>query len=393
MRAGKFRFTNYREGLASRGRDRPPRVFAIPTVRDRLALSAMKDCLADVYLHRGPEPPQRKINRVVDAVNSGAYSHYLKIDIQDYFGSIQHDVLLRRVRRQVRTDRLLDLIDRALRNPTVAFGQRSGGLTSASSGLPLGLSISSLLAELYLSDFDLQHKSRAYFRYVDDILVLSSGAPASLTGMQNDLRSIGLSTHPLGTPGKCEEGRISSGFQYLGYQFNGRSVNVSDAGIRKIESQLARLISQAGKTLVDPQADRERKRLLWRLDLLIGGCVIDGYARGWIRYYNRVDALHELARLDSLVDKLLRRYALLGSPKPKRFISAFWASKDNLRFRHYAFDLDAITPGRARRELVDLEGLQPTTVTRMSDTEAMRTYRRLVRRHVLEMERDLEPAS
>lgn len=394
MRAGTYRFTSYREGLAPRGRDRSPRVFAVPTIRDRLALNALKRTIADVYGISGPEPSQRKIGRVIDAAHSGSYSHFMKLDIQNYFSSIRHHVLLERLGRDIRSETVLDLIRRAIQNMTVAFGEKSRGLSPDPDGIPLGISISSVLAEVYLADFDQQFSATfQLFRYVDDVLVLLKDDRHPFVQMQSELRRLGLLTHPLGTPGKCETGPISEGFGYLGYQIDDKSVVVSSAGIRKVESQLARLISQAAKVPKGTAHKREFDRLVWRLNLVIGGCLIDDTARGWIRYYNRVDSLTMLGHLDGLVRNLLERYGLLGSVHVKRFISAYWASRDNSKFRRYAFDLDNVTPSEARKHLIDLESWSRATVDGLSDTEAQSAFRRQVRRHIIDIERDLEPAS
>jgi RNA-directed DNA polymerase len=394
MRSGSFRFTSYREGLASRGRDRPPRIFAVPTIRDRLALNALKATMADVYGMSGPEPSQRKIGRVIDAAHSGSYSHFMKLDIQNYFSSIRHHVLLERLSRDIRSATILDLASRAIQNTTVAFGEKSRGLSPEPDGIPLGISISSVLAEVYLDDFDRQFsESFQLFRYVDDVLVLLKDDRHPFSSMQSELRRLGLLTHPLGTHGKCESGLISDGFGYLGYQIDDRSVVVSNAGIRKVESQLARLISQAARVPKGSAHKREFDRLVWRLNLVIGGCLIDGTARGWIRYYNRVDSLTMLGHLDGLVRNLLGRYGLLGSVHVKRFISAYWASLDNSKFRRYAFDLDNVNASEARNHLVNLEGWSRATVRDLSDAEAQSAFRRQVRRHIIDIERDLEPAS
>lgn len=176
LRDESFRFTSYREGLASRGRNKPPRVFSIPTIRDRLALLALKATYREILGYSGPEAPQQKMTRITQAVNSGDFAYYLKVDVQDFFGSIRHQVLLDQLAHKISSRPALSATERALRNATVAFGQRSTGLTGDPDGIPLGLPISSQLAELYLADFDASMsqfaKETAYFRYVDDILIL-----------------------------------------------------------------------------------------------------------------------------------------------------------------------------------------------------------------------------
>lgn len=394
LRAGSYRFTSYREGLASRGRGRDPRVFAVPTIRDRLALLVLKKTLAEVYGYSGPEPPQRKIDRVDAAVKSGSYSHYLKVDVRDYYGSVRHQVLMTRLAAQIKTPVIHDLVERALRNSVVAFGQKSTGLTSSPDGLPLGLSISPLLAELYLADFDDSYaRVGKYFRYVDDVLLLLPRPTSPFSAVAADLARLGLSTHVMGTRGKCEFGKIDEGFEYLGYRLNGTYIEVADAGVRKVESQLASLISRAGRLTRGPHSRNELDRLLWRLNLLIGGCVIEGKARGWIRYYNKMDSVTVLGHLDALVEDLLLRYGVTRPPQLKKFRTAYWASRENERFRRYAFDLDATTPSQSRDHLIKHEAWDRRAVAALSDSQAQTVFRRLIRRHIIDLERDLEPAS
>ncbi|MDT9592631.1 reverse transcriptase domain-containing protein [Nocardioides zeae] len=395
LRTGHYRLTSYREGLASRGRGRHPRVFSIPTVRDRVALLALKSTLRSIYGIGGPEPPQRKMSRVIDAVDSGVYDYYLKMDIQDFFGSIRHETLISTVAQDVPVDPVIRFLERALRNSTVAFGERSRGLSSAPDGLPLGLPVSSQLAELYLRDFDRSTPPTIrYFRYVDDILVLSKRPVESqfdlLVGRLNRL---GLTTHPLGTPGKCDSGKLSEGFDYLGYTLGQGAVRVTPAGMRKIENQLARLISQLGKAYRSTSGATDFRRLLWRLELTIGGCIVDGQARGWIRYYNRTTDLTSLGHLDALVRNLLRRYGLPGGTVTKLFTQAYWASRDNDRFRQFALDLDSVDAVAAREHLREHEEWTTSALAALNDLEAIAAFRRVVRRHVVDLEHDLEPAS
>ncbi|RYF30960.1 MAG: hypothetical protein EOO23_03895 [Comamonadaceae bacterium] len=394
LRNGNYRFTSYRQGLALRGADRTPRVFAIPTIRDRLALSALKGTLHDVYKLSGPEPPQRKVAKLVSELDKGVYSHYIKLDLRDYFGQIRRDNLTRKLERDIRSSNVLDLLDRAIRNSTVPFGERSRGLDSGPDGIPLGISISSALAEIYLEDFDRSvDTNHCFFRYVDDILVLSSGALDAQKLLINPLKRLGLEVHPAGTAGKHEVGQISDGFAYLGYEFNGTVVSIDERAVRRIERRLARLIAQAAKVARKGGHPSEVEKLLWHLDLTIGGCIIDGTARGWIRYFNRSNDLTTLGRLDGLVESLLKRHSLAPNRQPKRFVSAFWSSRDNDKFRAYAFDFDRVTEAEARLHLEQFEGLRKSEVDGMSSNEALAAYRRQVRRYTIDLERDLEPAS
>lgn len=395
LRQGTHRLTNYREALALRGRGREPRVFSIPTLRDRLALSAAKEALRGVYGFSGPEPPQQKMTRVIEAAQSGHFTHYLRMDICEFYPTVRHDPLFVQLRKKVKSEALLRLLERAVRNPTIPFGQRSGGLSPEPDGIPLGLSVSPLLAEVYLRDLDESWVGRgvAYFRYVDDILLLLPRPTSFYSTVAGDLSRLGLSSHALGTPGKSEEGRLDDGgVNFLGYRVERNHVSVGERGIRRIEHQVAALIAQAGAARKRTSGEREVRRLMWRLDLLVGGCLVNGGARGWVRYYNRATDLHLMGRLDGLVATMLRRHKLEAT-SVKTFSRAYWASRDNDKFVAYAYNLDIATPGEARGHLRDLEGWQDRVLAEMDDENVLSVFRRLIERQVLDMERDLEPAS
>jgi retron-type reverse transcriptase len=47
--AGTYHFTKYKLKLVSKGRGKPPREISIPTIRDRIALRALCDFLAERF--------------------------------------------------------------------------------------------------------------------------------------------------------------------------------------------------------------------------------------------------------------------------------------------------------------------------------------------------------
>lgn len=54
--SGKYKFTRYREVLISKGRRKEPRVISIPTIRDKLALSAYHQFLQSSFGETVQEP-------------------------------------------------------------------------------------------------------------------------------------------------------------------------------------------------------------------------------------------------------------------------------------------------------------------------------------------------
>lgn len=87
----------------------------------------------------------------------------LKIDVRKFYPSIDHDTLKQVIRRTLKDPGVLWLLD---------------GIIDSASGVPIGNYISQYFANLYLAELDHLLKEdikvRYYYRYADDIVLLSS---------------------------------------------------------------------------------------------------------------------------------------------------------------------------------------------------------------------------
>jgi hypothetical protein len=106
-------------------------------------------------------------------------AYVIKRDIADYFPSIDHHTLLEALSRVVDSG---DYLFRLLRERIEFTYLGSGMVTTADRGIPFGSAISCWFANLLLTDMD--HDLAAipeihYFRYADDLLVLSRDSAAA----------------------------------------------------------------------------------------------------------------------------------------------------------------------------------------------------------------------
>lgn len=87
---------------------------------------------------------------------------YVKLDIDKYFASIDHDVLKNIIRKHIKDKDVLFLLDKFIGN---GFGAK---------GIPIGNLLSQLFANLYLNELDkfirLKTESKHYVRYMDDFI-------------------------------------------------------------------------------------------------------------------------------------------------------------------------------------------------------------------------------
>lgn len=92
---------------------------------------------------------------------------FFKTDIDKYFESIQHDVLLALIRQKIKDQRLLVVIERIIKNAG-----------HSNIGLPIGNLTSQFFANVYLNHFDhfVKHqlKAKNYVRYMDDFVLFSN---------------------------------------------------------------------------------------------------------------------------------------------------------------------------------------------------------------------------
>ncbi|HLY60075.1 MAG TPA: reverse transcriptase domain-containing protein [Terriglobia bacterium] len=108
----------------------------------------------------------------------------VKRDIADYFPSVDHQLLIEKLSLLVEPgDFLFKLLLQRVRFPY----QCEGEVIRANIGIPFGSAVACLLANIYLTALDREIEeipSVDYFRYADDILVLSASRDQTLRGRE-----------------------------------------------------------------------------------------------------------------------------------------------------------------------------------------------------------------
>ena len=144
------------------------RTIAVAPFRDRVVHHAVVQILNPIYerifIHdsyatrvgKGTHAAIRRTQQFMQI-----WPWYLKMDVAKYFDSVDHDILLILLRNKLKDKRLINLLERIIRNSSLP------GI-----GLPVGNLTSQFLANVYLDSFDHEMKDRwgvsGYLRYMDD---------------------------------------------------------------------------------------------------------------------------------------------------------------------------------------------------------------------------------
>lgn len=347
-----YHFTPYRQILISKGPKKYPREISIATVRDRLVLTALNQFLVSkigTTICQTPLP-QSAIQEIIEAIRTDRFDYYLKFDVERFYASIDHTILIKKVRRKLRLKEAIHLLSRAIETPTKGNDKVSNGKAKRKVGTPEGIPISNTLANIYLQDIDNYWGNRAdvcYHRYVDDILILCSQEEAERI---KQLLSKQIQKLKLSFNNKTEGGSLDHIFTYLGYKFSGSKVGVRDSSVLHLEKNLENIFSMSkinsGKNLSALQ--------LWHLNLRITGFVAGGNKYGWLFYFSQLNDLQLLSHLDWLIHRLFTRYDYSNIDQVKRFQRAYYEIRYNLHHTRYVPNFDTYTFDQKRNLLVQL---------------------------------------
>jgi RNA-directed DNA polymerase len=347
--AGTFRFSSYLENLRERGRTRPPRLISIPTIRDRIVLNQLNKFLGVMF----PECVPRNIastyvREVASALRKMDLSttYVCGCDIKNFYDSIDQESLLALIKKRVNHPQAISLISHALATPTVSKSNRNDAEESIKKtiqrprGVPQGLAISNILAAISLQDVDaaMMPMGVNYLRYVDDVLMYGDETQVRMAyaSFHDHLSQRGLSLHPLGSS-KSHISPLTASFNYLGYTFHVPKVTVRKSSVEQLLQSLAAKFSdykhntEIKLAKFSGLAEQQlRRAFVLELNERITGIVVRNRKYGWIAYFNQINDLPLLHRLDAVVAGQFSRLAdfnYTSPPNLKKFRRSYFEMK------------------------------------------------------------------
>jgi len=306
------------------GKQRP---LGIPAVRDRVVQQACKLVIEPIfeanfcdnsYGFRPKHSAQQAVSKVKKALVTGWW--VVDADIQSYFDTIDHTMLLSLLKRRISDRRVLKLIRQWLK-----VGVMEDGVQNVTQiGSPQGGVISPLLANIYLHVLDMYWAERysslgKLIRYADDFVIIcrsKQDAETALQRVKQIMHILKLTLHPTKTR-IVDMGR--DGFDFLGFHFHKKKARKS--------GKLLPYIWPAPKAMKAIRSKihfiTERMRLSNPLSEVIK--FLNRIIRGWRNYFRLGNSTLKFQQLDRYV-----RYRLEQWLRSKLGSRGHW---DELNFR------------------------------------------------------------
>jgi RNA-directed DNA polymerase len=281
------------------------RPLGIPTVKDRIVQQAVKMAIEPIlekeflpvsYGFRPGKGAKDALQTVSNLLAEG-YTWVVDADIQSYFDTIPHALMMEKVERHISDGAVLSLINGWMKQD---IAEECKTWTPIQ-GTPQGAVISPLLANLYLHDLDQALVNAGYqmVRYADDFVILTKTEKEALLALEivrQWVEENGLTLHPEKTHvgNSLIEGQ---GFDFLGYRF--------EAGTRWVRKKSAQKFR-------DNIRAKTRRSCGQSIEYVIE--LLNPVLMGWSNYFKHVTK-YTLGTFDGFVRRRLRAILLKNHKK------------------------------------------------------------------------------
>ena len=277
------------------------RKLGIPTVIDRTIQQAMTQQLTPIYEplfsensfgYRPGRGAKDAIRRIKKYAEQG-YTQAVILDLSKYFDTLNHTILLNLLRKEIKDERVIQMIKRYLKSGVM----ENGVVMETEEGSPQGGNISPLLANVYLNEFDWEFQRRGVpcIRYADDIVLLAKSERAAKRLLESSAKYL---EEILKLKVNREKSRTVSvfairNFKYLGFCFgkNGKGIYIRVHGKtwKKAKDKLRRFTSRSKCGSIIKTMGQ-----------------IKVYMRGWLNYYGIADMKRNIEALNGWLYRRIR---------------------------------------------------------------------------------------
>ena len=275
------------------------RMLGVPTVIDRMIQQAIVQVLQPIYEplfsensygFRPKRSAHQAMKQALKYYNEG-YKQVVDLDLAKYFDTVNHEILIGMLRKQIKDERVIRLIRKYLKSGVMI----NGLISPTTEGTPQGGNLSPLLSNIYLTEFDrmLESRGHKFVRYADDCNIYVKSRRAAERVMINCTKFLEGKLKLKVNRNKSQVGSPLR-LKFLGFSMykTGKKAGIRPHGksIKKFKDKIRELTSRKQARSIEVILKRLKR-----------------YTVGWLGYYSIADMESHIKRLNEWIRRRIRQ--------------------------------------------------------------------------------------
>ena len=275
------------------------RLLGVPTVVDRMIQQAVAQILQPIFEATFSDSsygfrPGRNAHQAIRMTKQyyeQGYSRTVDIDLAKYFDTVNHDILLGLVGKEVEDKAVIKLIRKFMKSGVMAEGL----FVETEEGVPQGGPLSPLLSNVYLNEFDrmLESRGHKFVRYADDCNIYVRSGRAAERVMESCTKFLEGKLRLRVNKEKSQTGSPLR-LKFLGFSLHkvrGRvGIRVHEKSFKRFENKLRELTSRKQPGTIESILMRVKR-----------------YTVGWLGYFAIADMKTRITRINEWMRRRIRQ--------------------------------------------------------------------------------------
>ncbi len=270
------------------------RCLGIPSVLDRILMQSIAKVFGDIFnptfsQHSYGYRPGRSVQqaaRQAQVYYRQGHKIQVDIDLERFFDTVNHDLLMDRVGRQVKNQALMKLLGRFLRAGVVVNGRRR----PTTVGVPQGSPVSPILSNILLDDLDKELEARGlkFIRYADDLAIFVKSKRAGERVLASVSRYLERKLKVKVNAGKSKVSLVKDS-SVLGFKIHGKKLKTLESKVKIFKRELKRITRRCPGISIESRIFSLKQ-----------------YAQGWMAHYGCGLKYDDAVNLDGWIRRRLR---------------------------------------------------------------------------------------
>lgn len=284
------------------------RLLGIPCVMDRILMQAIAKVLGQLfnptfsnfsYGYMPGRNVQQAARQAQEFYRQGL-SYQVDIDLEKFFDTVNHDVLMALVARKVKNKDLLKLIGKFLRAGVMVNGR----LQSTTKGVPQGSPVSPILSNILLDELDkeLENRGHKFIRYADDLAIFVGSKRAGERVLASVSNYLETKLKVTVNKGKSKVSLVKKS-SVLGFKIHLKKLRTLDRKVQTFKQELKRITRRCPGISIGSRIHRLRQ-----------------YVQGWMAHYGCGLTYNDAVKFDGWLRRRLRMCYWKQWRKPRRRI-------------------------------------------------------------------------